>query len=123
MRETKGVAMYEYRCYVVKVVDGSTVDAHIDLGFNVLVRQRIKLFGIDTADIKSLDSAERDRAAAARNRLVDLLGKEFICKTILNKRGKAGRTLGHVFVLDNDDHLTNVNKQLVDEGFAIPYGD
>lgn len=115
--------MYEYRCYVVKVVDGSTVDAHIDLGFNVLVRQRIKLFGIDTADIKSLDSAERDRAAAARNRLVDLLGKEFICKTILNKRGKAGRTLGHVFVLDNDDLLTNVNKQLVDEGFAIPYGD
>lgn len=119
----KGVVMYEYRCYVVRVVDGSTVDAQVDLGFNVLIRQRIKLFGIDTADIKSLDNAERNLAVTARNRLVELLGKEFICKTILNKRGKAGRTLGHIFVLDNNDQIVDVNKQLVDEGFAIPYGD
>ena len=35
--------MYEYKCMTVRVVDGNTIDAEIDLGFNVLVKQRIKL--------------------------------------------------------------------------------
>ena len=29
--------MYEYKCKVVRVVDGDTVDVDIDLGFGVLV--------------------------------------------------------------------------------------
>ena len=31
-----------------KVVDGDTVDVLIDLGFDVLIRQRVRLLGIDT---------------------------------------------------------------------------
>ena len=27
--------MYEYRCRVIKVVDGDTIDVDIDLGFNI----------------------------------------------------------------------------------------
>ena len=30
--------MYEYRCKVVKVVDGDTVDVDIDLGFGVWLK-------------------------------------------------------------------------------------
>ena len=41
--------MYEYKCKMVKVVDGDTVDVDIDLGFGVWMRdQRIRLYGIDT---------------------------------------------------------------------------
>ena len=41
--------MYEYRCRVVKVVDGDTIDVDIDLGFSItLVNQRIRLQGVYT---------------------------------------------------------------------------
>ena len=36
--------MYEYRCKVVKIVDGDTVDVDIDLGFGVwLKKERIRM--------------------------------------------------------------------------------
>ena len=36
--------MYEYRCTVVKIIDGDTVDVDIDLGFGVwLKKERIRL--------------------------------------------------------------------------------
>lgn len=112
--------MYEYKCYTMRVVDGSTIDAQIDLGFNVLVRQRIKLYGIITPDIKSND---KDLALAAKNRLTELLGKEFICETVMNKRGKAGRILGRVYQIDDLGNRIDVNQKLKDEGFASDYGD
>ena len=43
--------MYEYRCEVVKIIDGDTVDVDIDLGFGVwLKKERIRMFGIDTPE-------------------------------------------------------------------------
>jgi len=115
--------MYEYKCFTVRVVDGNTIDAEIDLGFNVLVRQRIKLYGVNVPDIRSYDEKEKARATAARDRLVELLGKEFVCQTIMNKRGKAGRTLGQAYVLDVNGQKIDVNKTLIDEGFATKFGE
>ena len=41
--------MYEYRCQVLRVVDGDTIDIDIDLGFGVWMRkQRVRLKGVDT---------------------------------------------------------------------------
>ena len=41
--------MYEYRCKVLKVVDGDTVDVDIDLGFGIVLKdERVRLMGIDT---------------------------------------------------------------------------
>ena len=45
--------MYTYLCNTVRVIDGNTVDAIIDLGFNVTIRQRIKLYGVNVSDIRS----------------------------------------------------------------------
>jgi endonuclease YncB( thermonuclease family) len=115
--------MYEYKCFVIRIVDGCTVDAQIDLGFNVLIRQRIKLYGINCEDIKSLNDPIRQKAIASKNRLTDLLGKEFICQTIMNKRGKAGRTLGHVFTEDENGVRIDINQKMIDEGYAITYGE
>ena len=42
--------MYEYKCKIRKVVDGDTVDAEIDLGFGVYMKQRVRLYGINTPD-------------------------------------------------------------------------
>ena len=38
--------MHEYKCTVVRVVDGDTVDVDIDLGFGVWLRkERVRMFG------------------------------------------------------------------------------
>jgi micrococcal nuclease len=115
--------MYEYKCFTIRVVDGNTIDAEVDLGFNVLVRQRIKLFGVHCSDIRSADPKEKERAQKARNRLAELVGKEFYCHTIMNKRGKAGRTLGHVHIMDANENRIDVNQILINEGLATRYGD
>ena len=39
--------MYEYRCKVLRIVDGDTVDVDIDLGFGIwMQRERIRVMGI-----------------------------------------------------------------------------
>ena len=112
--------MYEYRVKLVRVIDGDTIDAEIDLGFNVIMRQRIKLYGISTPDIRTKDLEEKDRGVAAKQRLTELLPKEFIVETILNKRGKVGRIMGILYV-EEYDVRTNINNVLVDEGHAVTY--
>ena len=43
--------MYEYKCRIVKIVDGDTVDVDIDLGFGIWVRdERVRVHGIDTPE-------------------------------------------------------------------------
>ena len=115
--------MYEYKCMTVRVVDGNTIDAEIDLGFNVLVKQRIKLFGVNVSDMRSYGEEDKGRAIRARDRLIELLGNEFICQTMLNKRGKIGRTLGQVYVMDINGQRIDVNQTLIDEGFASKFGE
>ena len=112
--------MYTYKAKLVRVIDGNTVDAEIDLGFGVLMKQRVRLYGIDTPDSRSKDADEKERGFAAKQRLTEILGKEFIIETILNKRGKFGRILG-ILHIENDNTKINVNEQMVSEGHAVEY--
>ena len=58
--------MYEYKCKVVRVVDGDTVDVDIDLGFGVWMRkQRIRMYGIDTPESRTSDKVEKKYGLAA----------------------------------------------------------
>ena len=46
--------MYEYRCKVIKVIDGDTVDVDIDLGFDIIIKgERVRIMGIDTPESSS----------------------------------------------------------------------
>ena len=52
--------MFEYRCTILRVVDGDTVDVDIDLGFGVWLRkERIRLHGIDTPESRTRDLVEK----------------------------------------------------------------
>lgn len=117
----KGNKMYTYKAKLVRVIDGDTIDAEIDLGFNVLIRQRIRLYGIDTPEARTRDLVEKEKGLAAKQRLTEILPKEFVVETVLNKRGKYGRILGILHVEDLDGNKTNVNDQLVNEGHAVKY--
>lgn len=114
--------MYTYKAKLIRVIDGDTIDAEIDLGFSVYVKQRIRLYGINTPDSRSKDLEIREKGISSKARLNEILTRDFIVETILNKRGKFGRILGVVFTSNEDDGtLTNINETLVKEGHALSY--
>ena len=113
--------MWTYKAKLVRVIDGDTVDAEIDLGFSVFVKQRIRLYGINTPESRTRDLEEKERGLAAKARLTEILGKDFLVETMLNKRGKYGRVLGILHVENETGDRTNVNQQLVTEGHAVEY--
>ena len=112
--------MYTYKAKLLRVIDGDTVDAEIDLGFGVYMKQRVRMFGINTPDSRSKDTDEKEKGLASKQRLTELLTREFVIETILNKRSKCGRVLGILYI-ENADSKINVNEQMVADGFAVEY--
>ena len=114
--------MYTYKAKLIRVIDGDTIDAEIDLGFGVFMRQRVRLYGINTPESRTRDLEEKERGLASKARLTELIAKEFIIETLLNKRGKFGRILGVIHsTLPDSDETFNVNERLVEEGHAKVY--
>ena len=92
--ERKQQLMYEYKISNIDIVDGDTVDADIDLGFGLKLRERIRLFGIDTPETRTRDLEEKIRGFAAKDRLRELIQESKAPITIQTKfdsRGKFGR--------------------------------
>ena len=107
--------MYTYKARLDRVVDGDTVDAHIDLGFDISVHKRIRLAGIDSPESRTRDLEEKARGLASKDRLIDLLKYgEFTLES--KEVGKYGRVLGVLLVND-----LNINETLVEEGYAVEY--
>ena len=51
--------MYVYNAKLVRVIDGDTIDAVIDLGFDVWVKKRVRLYGINTPETRTRDLSEK----------------------------------------------------------------
>ena len=64
--------MYIYKAKLDRVVDGDTIDANINLGFDITIHKRIRLTGIDTPESRTRDLEEKKRGLAAKNRLIEL---------------------------------------------------
>ena len=117
--------MYEYRCKVIRVIDGDTVDVDIDLGFDIVLKdERVRIMGIDTPESRTRDKVEKKFGLASKARLKELIGGKSgpILKTQINKkgedmRGKFGRILGD-FMTDSGRLVTDI---LVEEGHAVAY--
>ncbi len=122
--------MHEYKAIVRRVVDGDTMDVTLDLGFDILYNNRIRLHGIDTPESRTRDLVEKKKGLAAKERVRELcpVGSSVIIKTTKDGRGKFGRILGEIFVKEVAGLPTmqktagySVNKLLVDEGHAVAY--
>ena len=109
--------MFEYNAEVLRIVDGDTLDARIDLGFDVHVNKRIRLMGIDTWESRTRDKAEKVKGLAAKARLKELLKEDKNkFKLISHGTGKFGRVLGDIEI-----SVGNVCDILVEEGHAYSY--
>mgnify|MGYP003131720708 CR=1 FL=1 len=116
---------YIYRGKLERVVDGDTVDALIDLGFDTWVKKRIRFHGLDTWECRTRDKDEKKKGLAAKARVIELLtevtDKEHFFRLKSHGTGKYGRVLGELFVRDCDGKTIDVCATLIEEGHAYVY--
>jgi|TARA_B100001094_G_scaffold333285_1_gene410302 micrococcal nuclease len=111
--------VYEYKCEVTRVVDGDTVDCVLDLGFSILHKCRVRLYGIDTPESRTRDLDEKARGKLAAKFLQDSIdsGKDIVLRSELkDSKGKYGRVLGSIVVDDLD-----INKAMIANNLAVKY--
>jgi micrococcal nuclease len=121
--------MHEYKCKILRVVDGDTVDIDIDLGFGIWVhKERVRIMGIDTPESRTRDLVEKAFGLAAKEYLKTLLPADSmkILKTEVDKKGgdkkgKFGRVLGDFFVEPTNAGPQRVTDLLIEAGHAVPY--
>ena len=111
---------YNYRAKLVKVVDGDTIDALIDVGFDIWIKKRIRYKGIDTWESRTRDLDEKKKGLAAKARNKELLESGYF-RIKSYGTGKYGRVLADIFVQDKEGNSINVNQQLIKEGHAYIY--
>ena len=113
---------YSYRVKrVTKVVDGDTIDVILDMGFNILFAQRVRLFGIDTPESRTRDLEEKKYGLAAKMFLENMLDDtKIIMKTNKDAEGKFGRILGSFWRTTNYVDQS-INDYLVEKHHAVRY--
>ncbi len=114
---------YLYMAQIIDVVDGDTLILHIDLGFEVIKKQRVRLAQIDAPEMKSAAGKKshqylRDLCAgiekvAIKTNKVDIYGRFIGDIFYLEGRLKRGTTQGDIFTGG-----IYLNQKLVEEGVA-----
>ena len=114
---------YIYRIkQITRVIDGDTIDADIDLGFDISLTKRIRLAGVDTPESRTSDANEKKYGLEAKEWLkhkVENAGHILIKTELPDSTEKYGRIIGHLFINDQDSSL---NDQMIVEGYAWIYG-
>lgn len=109
--------LYFYNAVVDKVVDGDTIDVTIDLGFNIWIKERLRLYGINCPETRTKDAEEKERGLKAKkyvqNHINANAGKVQIQSF---GKGKYGRVLAEVWAGKN-----NINELLVQNNHAEIY--
>ena len=108
---------YLYEARVVGVYDADTMDLCVDLGFNIAVTHRVRLYGIDAWEVRGV---ERRRGRIARDWLREQIpvGSTVRVETIQDKQGKYGRYLAVVYDQCEQGEWRNLNQALVENGHA-----
>ena len=136
--------LYNYNARVLRVVDGDTLDLMISLGLDIHMKERVRLFGVNTPETfgRKADSDEyragkvaqaqvirwlcpgitdRESIDLATNGKGDMVGQvvgTVRIRTHKDKKGKYGRYLAEVFVGDDTE---SINTKLILMGFGAEY--
>jgi micrococcal nuclease len=99
---------YTYPCRVDGVVDGDTIDATVDLGFETRIIERIRARNVDTREISfvSTDSEEYETGMRQKEAIEQWVTESeqrsnmdwpFVLLSQEFKRGMYGRVIGDVY--------------------------
>ena len=108
--------LYWYAAKIIKTVDGDTLDIELALGINVYIRERVRLYGVNTPETFGVKrgSDEYKRGMEAKRFVQSFLkDRKCVVKTIKDKTGKYGRLLALVYVGE-----LCLNEELVKNGLA-----
>ncbi len=104
--------MYHYKAKLIRVIDGDTVELEVDLGFNVKIVEKFRLYGIDAPERFTEDGK------VASDCLKELLvNKDLVAATMKDKKEKYGRYLVMLKESDSTNNETVADK-LVSKGLA-----
>lgn len=97
--------IFSYTGKIVNIVDGDTFDILFDLGFNVSLKHRCRLAGIDTPEVRGPEKAIGKEVSNYVSSLI--LGKTLQID-VEKRKGKYGRYIV-------DIHLDNINTTLTEK--------
>lgn len=108
--------IYRYFSDVLEVIDGDSLRLEIDLGFQMTLRETVRLYGVDSPELNSADIHRREKAIDVTNVVEHICtpGRRIRIRTY--KSGKYGRWLAMVLLTGS-----SLNKYLVDTGLAEEY--
>ena len=117
---------YNFRVVSIdRVVDGDTIDVSIDLGFDLIKKERVRIAGIDTPEKRTRDLEAKALGIDATNwmkkNLEDTIAgdDELTIRTeLVGGMGKYGRLLGWLYVGESD---LSLNEIMIEQGYAWAY--
>ena len=116
---------YIYRGKLDRVVDGDTIDALIDVGFDIWLKKRVRFQGMDAWESRTRNLEEKAKGleAKARNKelLMEVSSKAGYFRLKSFGVGKYGRVLGEIYIEDAEGKQYNINETLISEGHAYVY--
>ena len=114
--------MYEYKAKITRVVDGDTLKALVDVGFNMHHDVTLRLFGIDCPEVRTRNLEEKEKGFEAKDRVSALLAaSNFEVNIKSHGVDKYGRCLAEVVSITPHGESKNINRILLEEGLAVDY--
>ena len=116
--------MFEYNAKVIRVVDGDTIDAMVDLGFSTFKKVRIRMHGINAPESRTRDLEEKKAGLFAKKVVLHYLpeGSKQVLRTHKDKVGKYGRVLGEFVMYDGEqDRQTTINEFMIRHRIGVEY--
>ena len=110
--------MYQYKVLSIeKVIDGDTVEVVLDLGFSLFTKQKVRVLGINTPELRSKDESEKQRALAAKRFAEEWFSSgSFTVST--TKDDKYGRILGD---FQKKGETESFSEAVLREGHGVAY--
>ena len=109
--------LYFYNAEVTRIVDGDTIDVIIDLGFNIWIKERLRLYGLNTPETRTTDAEEKEKGLKAKKYVENQINSNSGMVQIQSfGKGKYGRVLAEVWV-----GKSNLNEALISNGHAEIY--
>lgn len=116
--------MFTYNAKLLKVIDGDTLEVFIDLGFDIWFKARLRLLGINTAEIHTKDKVKKKKGLTAKEFVEKELNsaEQIIIKSEKQiKKGKYGRYLVRVYYTKPGGNVICLNDLLLSEHLAQKY--
>jgi micrococcal nuclease len=114
----ENITLYMYKPIEYRVIDGDSIEVHLDLGFDLRKKIQIRVWGVDTPEKRG---SQKRAGLPVKAAIIALLeGRTFYVESV--QWGKyAKRVIGRIWI-DVNDSLVSLTDFLLEHNLALPYG-